>query len=75
MAALQDKPGAPDLVLRGGEIRFENVTFGYTPDRLILNKASFVVPAGQRVAIVGASGSGYGRSVRLTMPTGNDAIR
>jgi ABC-type transport system involved in Fe-S cluster assembly fused permease/ATPase subunit len=60
----QDRPGAQPLQLRGGEIRFENVTFGYGPDRLILRDASFTVPAGKRVAIVGASGSGC---VRLSM--------
>jgi len=34
------------------------VSFGYNRDRLILKNVSFTVPAGQRVAVVGASGSG-----------------
>jgi len=55
---VQERPGAPALHLRGGEIRFENVSFGYNRDRLILKNVSFTVPAGQRVAVVGASGSG-----------------
>lgn len=37
----------------GGEIRFENVSFGYSPDRLILKNVSFTIPAGKSVAFVG----------------------
>lgn len=48
-----------------GEIRFENVLFGYHPDRPILNNASFTIPAGQKVAIVGPSGSGKSTILRL----------
>lgn len=65
---IKDAPGARPLVLNGtlpGEIRFENVTFGYHPDRLILKNASFTIPAGQKVAIVGPSGSGKSTVLRL----------
>ena len=48
-----------------GEIRFENVLFGYHPDRPILNNASFTIPARQKVAIVGPSGSGKSTILRL----------
>lgn len=48
-----------------GEIRFENVLFGYHPDRPILKNASFTIPAGQKVAIVGPSGSGKSTILRL----------
>lgn len=63
-----DKPNAKDLVLHPklpGEVRFENVTFGYHPERPILNNASFTIPAGQKVAIVGPSGSGKSTILRL----------
>ncbi|ODV92556.1 hypothetical protein CANCADRAFT_30683 [Tortispora caseinolytica NRRL Y-17796] len=60
-----DKPDAPRLDLKGGEIRFENVTFGYHPDRMILKNASFTVPAGKKVAIVGPSGSGKSTIFKL----------
>ncbi|KAK9470541.1 P-loop containing nucleoside triphosphate hydrolase protein [Dipodascopsis tothii] len=63
--AIQDKPGAKDLVLTKGEITFENVTFGYHPDRLILKNASFTIPGGEKVAIVGTSGSGKSTILRL----------
>ncbi|ANB11493.1 ATP-binding cassette Fe/S cluster precursor transporter ATM1 [Sugiyamaella lignohabitans] len=50
---------------KGGEIRFENVTFGYHADRPILKNATFVIPSGQRVALVGSSGSGKSTILRL----------
>ncbi|KAG0048468.1 Iron-sulfur clusters transporter atm1, mitochondrial [Gryganskiella cystojenkinii] len=64
---VQDKPGAPDLLLgtKGGELRFEDVVFGYHPDRPILKGISFVVPAGKKVAIVGPSGCGKSTLLRL----------
>jgi ATP-binding cassette subfamily B protein len=62
---VSDKEGAPDLVLSGGEVRFENVHFGYNPDREILKGISFTVPAGKTVAIVGPSGAGKSTLSRL----------
>jgi ABC-type transport system involved in Fe-S cluster assembly fused permease/ATPase subunit len=64
-AEVTDKPGAPDLVVKGGEIELDNVTFGYDPDRLILKGLSLRVGAGQTVAIVGSSGSGKSTIGRL----------
>ena len=55
---VQDKPGAPDLKVTGGEIRFDNVVFCYDPARTVLKGISFVVPAGKTVAVVGPSGAG-----------------
>ncbi|GLB40613.1 putative iron-sulfur clusters transporter ATM1 [Lyophyllum shimeji] len=61
----QDKPNARRLELKGGSIRFENVTFGYHPDRPIFRNLSFTVPAGKKVAIVGPSGCGKSTVFRL----------
>ncbi|KAG6910080.1 Iron-sulfur clusters transporter atm1, mitochondrial [Tephrocybe rancida] len=61
----QDKSNAPPLRLNGGSIRFENVTFGYHPDRPIFRNLSFTVPAGKKVAIVGPSGCGKSTVFRL----------
>lgn len=47
------------------EIRFENVTFGYNPERKILQNASFTIPAGLKTAIVGPSGSGKSTILKL----------
>jgi ATP-binding cassette subfamily B protein len=62
---IADRPGAKDLALLGGEIRFAAVRFGYGPDREILHDISFTVPAGKSVAIVGPSGAGKSTLSRL----------
>ncbi len=62
---IEDKPGAKDLDIRNGAIRFENVNFHYDPDRAILKNVSFEVPAGKTVAIVGPSGAGKSTISRL----------
>jgi len=41
-----------------GEIEFRNVVFGYDPAEPVLRDVSFVIPAGQAVAVVGATGAG-----------------
>ncbi|KAF9223640.1 P-loop containing nucleoside triphosphate hydrolase protein [Gyrodon lividus] len=64
-APVKDKPGAQPLALKGGSIRFENVHFGYHPDRPIFCNLSFTVPAGKKVAIVGPSGCGKSTVFRL----------
>ncbi|OJD26466.1 iron-sulfur clusters transporter atm1, mitochondrial [Blastomyces percursus] len=63
---VKEKPDAKPLQLtRGGEIRFENVTFGYHPDRKVLKGVSFTIPPGQKFAIVGPSGCGKSTILRL----------
>ncbi len=60
-----DKPGAKPLAVTGGEIRFDNVVFGYDPERVVLKGISFTVPAGKTVAIVGPSGAGKSTISRI----------
>lgn len=62
---IKNKEGAKPLQLTKGEIKFENVTFGYHPDRPILKNATFTIPGGEKVAIVGPSGSGKSTVLRL----------
>jgi ABC-type transport system involved in Fe-S cluster assembly fused permease/ATPase subunit len=62
---VEDSPGAPALNVDGGAISFENVSFGYNSDRLILDKVSFSVPAGKKIAVVGPSGAGKSTIARL----------
>jgi ATP-binding cassette subfamily B protein len=62
---IADRPGAPALRVSAGEITFENVRFGYRPDREILKGVSFTVPPGRTLAIVGATGAGKSTISRL----------
>jgi ATP-binding cassette subfamily B protein len=48
-----------------GEITFDNVVFGYNPEEPVLKGVSFTIPAGQAVAVVGATGAGKTSLVSL----------
>ncbi|TNG00694.1 MAG: ABC transporter ATP-binding protein/permease [Gammaproteobacteria bacterium] len=62
---IKDKAGAKDLLIRQGEVCFDNVSFSYQDDRQILFNISFTIPAGEKVAVVGASGAGKSTLSRL----------
>ncbi|MFN9031140.1 MAG: ABCB family ABC transporter ATP-binding protein/permease [Betaproteobacteria bacterium] len=62
---VDDMPGAQPLAVRGAQIRFEQVDFGYDPRRQVLHDVSFTVPAGTTTAVVGATGSGKSTLARL----------
>jgi ATP-binding cassette, subfamily B, heavy metal transporter len=62
---IKDKADATELILNGGEVRFEHVSFGYKADRQILKDVSFEIPAGKKVAVVGPSGAGKSTIARL----------
>jgi ATP-binding cassette subfamily B protein len=64
-AEIVDQPGAKPLRVKKGEIKFENVSFAYDPERPILKNVSFEVPAGKMVAIVGPSGAGKSTVSRI----------
>jgi ATP-binding cassette subfamily B protein len=64
-AEITDKPDAPELKVTGGQIKLDNVHFGYNDDRKILNGVSLTAEPGQMVAIVGSTGSGKSTIGRL----------
>ena len=55
---LRDAPDAVQAPPLRGELAFEQVRFGYQPDREVIHEVSFTVAPGYRLAIVGATGSG-----------------
>ncbi|WP_319782949.1 ABC transporter ATP-binding protein/permease [Oceanisphaera sp. IT1-181] len=62
---INDAPHATELAISQGAIEFKDVSFGYGPERTILQQVSFSVRAQQKVAVVGASGSGKSTLVKL----------
>ncbi|WP_264045978.1 ABC transporter ATP-binding protein [Methylobacterium flocculans] len=61
-----DRAGATPLAVRGGDLRFEAVTFHYgTHARPLYADLSVHIPGGQRVGLVGRSGSGKTTFVKL----------
>ena len=64
-AEVKDAPDAAPLQVTGGEIVFDEVRFSYEPEREILKGLSFRVGPGQKLALVGHSGSGKSTVGRL----------
>ena len=61
-------PEYPAAVERArGTIAFEHVSFGYTPDRLLMRDISFTARPGQKIAVVGSTGAGKTTLINLLM--------
>ena len=53
-----DGENAVDMPEMRGDVAFENVTFGYNPDKVILKNISLYAHPGQKIAFVGSTGAG-----------------
>src|SRR5246500_3994181 len=62
---IRDMPGARPLRMAGGEIRFDDVRFGYVPGTAAINGLSLTIPPGHTVALVGPSGAGKSTILNL----------
>lgn len=50
-----------------GKVSFENVSFGYTPNKILMKNISFTATPGQKVAVVGSTGAGKTTLINLLM--------
>lgn len=64
---LEDKSGKKNMDDLNGIIRFKNVNFSYTKEKQVLYDFNLEVKAGQKVALVGSTGSGKTTVVNLLM--------
>lgn len=62
-----DVPDAKPIIVENGEIRFEDVSFGYGMERGLVNNLTMVVRPGEKVGIVGRSGAGKSTLVNLLL--------
>jgi ATP-binding cassette subfamily B multidrug efflux pump len=66
-AAIVDKPGAGDLAVPRGEVRFEDVTFAYGGTRPVIEHFTLAIRPGEKIGLVGRSGAGKSTLVNLLL--------
>ncbi|HEY9850806.1 MAG TPA: ABC transporter ATP-binding protein [Leptolyngbyaceae cyanobacterium] len=64
---LNDAPDATEMPPIQGEVKFENVTFGYTPNQLVLKGVDLHAQPGQMIALVGQTGAGKSTIINLIL--------
>ena len=62
-----DLPNASDLVVRKGEINFQDVTFAYGTDKNQIEHFNLLIKSGEKIGLVGRSGSGKSTLVNLLL--------
>jgi ATP-binding cassette subfamily B protein len=63
-SAIKDKPHAPKIEIKSGEVSFNDITFKYG-DRHIFKNFNLKIPSGKKIALVGHSGCGKTTLVKL----------
>ncbi|MBD1850300.1 ABC transporter ATP-binding protein [Leptolyngbya sp. FACHB-711] len=64
---LRDAPDAIEMPPIRGEVRFEQVQFGYKPDQLVLKGVNLQAEPGQMIALVGQTGAGKSTIINLIL--------
>ena len=64
---MTDVPDAGSLAIQQGEVRFENIRFGYGTTRGLLKNINLTIEPGERVGLVGSSGAGKSTLVNLLL--------
>jgi len=64
---LQDAPNAVEMPLIQGQVRFEQVEFGYSPHQRVLKGINLGAQPGQMIALVGPTGAGKSTIINLIM--------
>jgi ABC-type multidrug transport system fused ATPase/permease subunit len=62
---VEDFPNAKDIKIEKGKLELENITFGYVKERPVLKNLTFTVKPGEKIAILGATGSGKSSLIYL----------
>ena len=65
--ALADRPGSVDLAMARGEIRFDNVGFGYGREDGLIKGLTLRIRPGEKIGLVGRSGAGKTTLVNLLL--------
>ncbi|MDG4901963.1 MULTISPECIES: ABC transporter ATP-binding protein [unclassified Mesorhizobium] len=64
---VEDRPGASDIAVSQGEIRFEEIRFHYGKQKGVIENLSLTAKPGEKVGIVGRSGAGKSTLVNLLL--------
>lgn len=64
---IPDSENCASLPHAKGRIGFENVSFGYTPDKILMKHINFTAQPGQKIAVVGSTGAGKTTLINLLM--------